>query len=85
MIYPDWYLLSDHTPLTVTIPIAEEYITSSKLSIPKKSEEEAAFVKKATAVIKNLDIFNLTDSIKLENLVNLFRSRIKQAWEKNAK
>ena len=85
LIYPNWYLLSDHTPLTVTIPIAEEYITSSKLSIPKKSEEEAAFVKKATAVIKNLDIFNLTDSIKLENLVNLFRSRIKQAWEKNAK
>ena len=85
LIYPNWYLLSDHTPLTVTIPIAKEYITSSKLSIPKKSEEEAAFVKKATAVIKNLDIFNLTDSIKLENLVNLFRSRIKQAWEKNAK
>ena len=84
-IHPDWRLSSDHTPLTVTIPIAEEYITLSRLSIPKKSEEEAIFVKEATAIIKNLDTSNLTDSVKLENLVNLFRSRIKQAWVKNAK
>ena len=84
-IYLDWCLLSDYVPLTVTIPIAKEYITSSKLSILKKSEEEAAFIKEATVVIKNLNISNLTDSVKLENLINLFGSRIKQAWEKNAK
>ena len=84
-IHSDWHLSSDHAPLTVTIPIAEEYITSPKLSISKKSKEEAVFVKEATAVIKNLNTSNLTDSIKLENLVNLFRSRIEQAWEKNAK
>jgi len=71
--------LSDYVPLTVTIPIAKEYITSSKLSILKKSEEEAAFIKEATVVIKNLNISNLTDSVKLENLVNLFGSRIEQA------
>ena len=76
-IHPNWCLSSDHTPLIVTIPIAKEYITSSKLSILKKSEEEAAFIKEATAIIKNLNTSNLTDSVKLENLVNLFRSRIK--------
>jgi len=85
LIHPDWHLSSDYAPLTVTILITEEYITSSKLSILKKSEEEAIFVKEATAVIKNLNTSNLTDSIKLENLVNLFGSRIEQAWEKNAK
>ena len=85
LIHPDWHLSSDHTLLIVTIPITEEYITSSKLLIPKKSKEEAAFVKEAIAIIRNLNISNLTDSIKLENLVNLFGSRIEQVWEKNAK
>ena len=84
-IHPNWRLLSDHTSLTVTIPISEEYITLSRLSIPKKSEEEAVFVKEAIAIIKNLDISNLTDSVKPENILNLFRSRIEQAWVKNAK
>jgi len=85
LIHPDWHLSSDHVPLIVTIPIAEEYITSSKLSILKKSKEEAAFIKGTTAVIKNLDTSNLTNSVKLENLVNLFGSRIKHTWEKNTK
>ena len=84
-IHSDWHLSSDHAPFTVTIPITKEYIISSKLSIPKKSKEEAAFVKEATVVIKNLNTSNLTDNVKLENLVNLFRSRIKQAWKKNTK
>ena len=76
---------SDHTPLTITIPIAEEFIASSKLSIPKGSKEEITFVKEASAIIRNLDTSNLTDNVKLENLVNLCRSRIDWAWEKNAK
>ena len=62
-IHPDWYLSSNHTSLTVTIPIAEEYITLSKLSILKKSEEEATFVKEATAIIKSLNTSNLTDNV----------------------
>ena len=84
-IHSDWYLLSDHTPLTITIPITEEFITLFKLSIPKGSEEEVAFVKEASVIIKNLNTSNLTDNVKLENLVNLFRSRIDWTWEKNAK
>jgi len=69
----------------ITIPIAEEFIASSKLSIPKGSEEEVAFIKEASAIIRTLDTSNLTDNVKLENLINLFRSRIDWAWEKNAK
>ena len=84
-IHPDWYLSSNHTSLTITIPITEEFITSSKLSILKGSEEEVTFVKETSAIIRNLNTSNLTDNIKLENLVNLFRSRIDWVWEKNAK
>jgi len=69
-------LSSDHASLTITIPITEEFITSFKLSIPKGSEEKVTFVKETSAIIKNLDTSNLTDNVKLENLVNLFRSRI---------
>ena len=29
LIHPDWKLSSDHTPLTITIPIAEEYTNTS--------------------------------------------------------
>ena len=84
-IYSDWHLSSNYAPLTITIPIAKEFITSSRLSISKGSEEEAVFIKEASVIIRNLNILNLTDNVKLENLVNLFRLRIDWAWEKNAK
>ena len=84
-IHPDWCLSSNHAPLTITISITEEFITSSKLSILKESEEKVTFIKEASASIRNLDISNLMDNIKLENLVNLFGLRIDWAWEKNAK
>ena len=78
-IHPNLCLLLDHTPLTVSIPIAKENIHLSRLSILKYSEEEAAFVKKATTIIKNLNTFNLTDHDRLEDVVNLFVLKIKQA------
>jgi len=53
--------------------------------IPKNSEEEAAFVKEATLIIKSLDTSNLTSYVRLEDVVNLFASRIDHAWNENAK
>jgi len=85
LIYPNWHLSSNYALLTITIPITEEFITSSKLSILKESKEEVTFVKEASVIIRTLDISNLTDNVKLENLVNLFGLRINWAWEKNAK
>ena len=43
-IHPDWQLFSDHAPLTVSIPIAEENIVSSKFSIAKNSKEEGCLI-----------------------------------------
>jgi len=77
LIHPKWHLTSNHTPLTVTIPFAEENINSSRLSILKNSEE-TTFVKEITIIIKNLDTSNLLDCDKLEDIVNLLESKIDQ-------
>jgi len=79
LIYPDWWLTTDHVPLTVFIPIAEENINSYKFSIAKNNEEEASFIKDVLSIIKNLDID------KLEDIVNTFALYTECAWEKNSK
>jgi len=84
-IYSNWHLSSNHVPLTISIPVAEENIISFRLLIPKNSEEKAAFVKEATVIIKNLNTSNLIDHDKLEDIVNLLELKIEQAWAKNVK
>ena len=84
-IHPDWWLTSDHTPLTISIHIVEEDINSSKFSIAKNSEEEASFIKDISSIIKNLDISNLSDIDKLEDVVNTLASNSEHAWDKNSK
>ena len=42
-IHPEWQLTSDHTPLSITIPIVDEIINTSKLLIQQKSEQEIVF------------------------------------------
>ena len=84
-IHPDWQLISDHAPLTVSIPIAEENINLSKFSIVKNSKEEASFIKDVSSIIKNLDISDLSDIDKLENVVNTLASNTKCTWGKNLK
>jgi len=63
----------------------EKNVISTKLSILKNSEEETVFVKEIIANLKNLNTSNITNSDKLEDVVNLLKLIIKQAWNKNAK
>ena len=72
LIHPDWYLISDHAPLTITIPIVEENINSSKHSIVKNSKEEVVFIKEVITSIKGFDMSILHDINRLENVVNTF-------------
>ena len=72
LIYSDWYLTSDHAPLSVTIPITEEDINSQKRTIIKDSEEEELFVKKVITFFKNINTSNLLDIFHLEKIVNDF-------------
>ena len=84
-IYPDWQLSLDHAPLTITIPIAEENIISSKFSIAKNSNEEESFINDILYAIKNINVDNLSDSSKLEVVTNTLASKIKNAWRANSK
>ena len=78
-IHPDWQLTSEHVLLTVSILIAETNINSSKLSIMKNSEEEALFIKDISSIIKNLDVSDISDIDKLENVVNTLASNTEHA------
>ena len=68
LIHSDWCLISDHMPLSVTIPITEENINSQKRTIIKDSKEEESFVKEVIASFKNIDTFNLLNIPHLEKL-----------------
>jgi len=84
-INPDWHLSSDHAPLTVTIPITEENIVSSKFSIAKNSEEEESFINDVSYAIKNINVGDLSNSNKLEVVTNMLASKIENTWRANSK
>ena len=84
-IYPNWCLTLYHVPLTITIPIIEESINSTKCSIIKDSNEKAAFIKDVFISIRNLNMSNLSDITSLDNIINEFTNKVKSTWEKNSK
>ena len=84
-IYLDCYLSSDHTPLTIIIPITDEIISISKLSIPQNSKQETVFVKEIISIFKNLETSNITNKDNLENTVSYLETLRNQVWTKNTK
>ena len=84
-IHPNWWLISDYAPLSITISIANEFITISKLSIQQNSKQENIFIKEVISVFQNLDTFNISNKKCLKNIVNSLNLLINQAWNKNAK
>ena len=84
-VHPDWYLFSDHALLMVSIAINEENIDSFWFFIAKNNEEEASFIKEVSYAIKSIDITDLSDSNKLEEVTNSFASKIKYVWKMNSK
>jgi len=51
-ILPEWRLSSDHAPLIIDIPILEEIIQTSKLTISPNSEQETEFIKDVISYFK---------------------------------
>jgi len=84
-IHPEWCLSSNYAPLTVIIPISEEFINTHKNTTQKDSTEEAQFVKDTINTIKNLNILNFSDIHALENVVNDFAKNMDNVWNKNVK
>jgi len=85
LIHPKWCLTSDHAPLSITIPIAEENIDLCKRTITKNSNEEELFIKEVIASFTKLDISNILDISELERVINDFANIIHGAWTKNSK
>ena len=69
-IHPEWHLTSDHAPLTISVPIMDEVVNTSRLSIQQNSKQEVAFVEEVTSIFKNLDTSSISDKPHLENMVN---------------
>ena len=77
LIHPDSHLSSNYAPLTITIPITDEIVSTSKSSILQNSEQEITFVKEVILIFKNLDMSNLINKDNLEHTVNQLEALIK--------
>ena len=84
-IHPEWHLMSDHAPLSITIPIVAEIINTSKLLIQQKSEQEIAFIEEVILSFKNFDTFNIANKECLKYMVNNLDSIVNRVWNKNVK
>ena len=84
-IHPNWRLTSNHTPLSVTIPIVNETISTLKLSIQPNSKQESAFIEEVISAFENLNAFNISNKEGLENMVNNLNLLVNQAWNKFVK
>jgi len=84
-IYLEWRLSSDHAPLTISIPIEEQYIHNGKCSVAKGSVEEKVFIKDVIKDFTTIDTSNLIDIESLKIAINSFALAIDRAWEKNSK
>jgi len=56
-----------------------------KSSIAKNSEDEKNFIKDVSVAIKNIDISDLSDHSKIEEVTNLLALKIEFAWKTNTK
>ena len=84
-IQPEWYLMSDHAFLTVTIPIIKVYIQTKKQMIVKDNDEEKTFIEELIKSISSIDTSNLLNVDLLENIVLILACSIERIWEENLK
>ena len=84
-ILPDHRLSSDHAPLTINIPIKDEFVQSTKLSIIPGSVKEKEFIKNVISDMSSLDTSNINNVDNLINVVNCLGSIVELTWLKNSK
>ena len=77
-IYPDWQLISDHTPLSICIPIFEECFSTKKWVLIKDSEEEEKNFINFIASIYAIDTSDIHNENSLENVIQII------AWSANS-
>ena len=84
-ILPDHRLSSDHAPLTINIPIKDEFVQSTKLSIIPGSDKEKEFLKNVISDMSSLDTSNINNVDNLIDVVNRLGSIVELTWLKNSK
>jgi len=77
-----WYL-SNHTPLTVNIPIIEEFIQDECQTIIRNSKEEENFISKLVRAIENIDILIIPDKNSFELIVQEYANILEFIWYKD--
>jgi len=85
VIHPDWQLTSDHTSLTITIPIIKEHITTCKRTFIKNSVEEDNFVNEVIASFSKVDTSNISSISDLDEIVLSWADIVDWSWSKHLK
>ena len=85
IIHPDWRLTSDHAPLTISIPIVKEHISTWKKSLFKNSAKEAKFVNEIIASFSKIDASNIVNTHDLDDIVKKWADIVNYAWSKHLK
>ena len=84
-ILSDHRLSSDHAPLIIDIPIEDEFVQSTKLSIIPGSDKEKEFIKDVITNMLTLDTSNIDSVDNLISVINQLGSIAEQMWTKNSK
>ena len=84
-IYPDWWLISDHAPLTISIPIIKEHISTCKRTLIKNSVEEVEFVNEVITSFTKVDASNISNILDLDEIVSIWADIVNHSWTKHSK
>lgn len=84
-ILTDLWGPSDYAPLLVHIVIKKEFIQEKKVTIVKNSEEEKEFINKLRNRIICIDMTNILNCKKLEEITWELASIIEELWYKCSK
>jgi hypothetical protein len=75
--------LLDHIPLLSKIHIRPSKLETTRITIPKKSDEEDAFMGDLYRLMRSVSVLPIMSQDRVEERVNAFASAFSTAWETN--
>jgi len=85
IIHPDWWLTSDHVPLTIIIPIADKHINIRKHTIIKDSVEEVEFINEVITLFSKVDASSISNIYDLDEVVSSWADIVSHSWSRHSK